>query len=546
MNRLHTQSDLAGILSSAGIGVWTWDPADNTVSWNTTAYSVFGVERGAFDGTFEAFTSYIHPDDVTDVTELIMSVAERGGTYSTKHRIVQPSGAIRWIEGQGKIVTEGGVPVSGFGVVYDITDRTSIENERDQLRISERAAKAARTATERDLARLIEVSDGLTGSLNVDRVVERCATFIVPDLADRCVIDVRSDDLDGTTLTVQCGSSGKPTFRRELPTAATAARMALPAGTIPREQLADLLPASSDDADRPNLASAEALPLVARGTRIGTVLAERHDGRWDARVQSLLAAITRRAAVAIENALLFETQAAVTNLLIRTVQPSRLDASDHFQVATHYRAATEVTRLGGDFYDFIQVSPSSWLAVVGDVAGKGIVAAAQAGIIRSAIRAVAVTTDDPKVIIGTVNRLLHADPDRPMATLALAKLSVTAEGGRFEITSAGHPPAIVVDATGRVSEYNSTGALLGFVADLDLATTGGTLQRGDSLILYSDGAVDGRLGATEFGLDRLSQAAGTVAAQGPEPTARAIASAIDSWTTGRLKDDVTVVVVAPT
>ena len=546
MNRLRTQTDLAAILSEAGIGVWTWDPSDNKVSWNITAYSIFGVERGDFDGTFEAFSSYIHPDDLSDVTELILSVAERGGNYSTKHRIVQPSGAIRWIEGQGKIVTEDGVPVSGFGVVYDVTDRASIEDERDQLRISERAAKAARTATERDLARLIEVSDGLTGSLNLDRVVERCATFIVPDLADRCVIDVRSDDLDGTTLTVECGSSGKPTYRREPPTAATTARMALPTGTIPKELLAEVLPASPDDDGRLEPASAVALPLVARGTRIGSVVAERHGRPWDARSQSLLAAITRRAAVAVENALLFETQAAVTNLLIRTVQPSRLDASDHFEVATHYRAATEVTRLGGDFYDFIQVSPSSWLAVVGDVAGKGIVAAAQAGLIRSAIRAAAVTTGDPKVIIETVNRLLHADPDRPMATLALAKLSVTADGGRFEITSAGHPPALVVEATGRVSEHNATGALLGFVPDLDLATTGGTLQQGDSLIMYSDGAVDARLGATGFGIDRLAEAAATVAAQGPEAIARAIASAIDSWTAGRIKDDVTVVVVAPT
>ena len=43
MNRLRTQSDLAAILSEAGIGVWTWDPTDDKVSWNTTAYSIFGL-----------------------------------------------------------------------------------------------------------------------------------------------------------------------------------------------------------------------------------------------------------------------------------------------------------------------------------------------------------------------------------------------------------------------------------------------------------------------------------------------------------------------
>lgn len=540
-----TGLDIVGLLSEAGIGIWTWDPGNDVVYWDDTTHAIYGLKPGAFDGSFEAYAALIHPDDVATVTELIMSLAARGGHYSTKHRVVQPSGTVRWIEGQGRIISENGEPVAGFGVVYDVTDRATIEDERDRLRDSERAARAARTATERDLAYLIEASDGLTGSLNVDRIADRLATFIVPGLADRCVIDILVDDLEQTTLTVHCGGSGKPEAVRRLPDSATASRMSLPMGTVPTDRLVALLPTMPDDADRSSLASGLAVPLVARGRRIGTALAERHDGQWTARAEALLTAITRRAALALENAYLFEAQTKVTNLLVGSVQPHHPPRNDDLEIATHYQAAADVTRLGGDFYDVITLHASEWMVVVGDVAGKGIVAAAKAGLIRSAVWASALTAQDPAAVVRIVNHLLMSDADRPMATLLVAKLTLGPSGLDYEVVSAGHPPPAVVNADGSADLLEAQGTLLGFAERLDLTCAKGTLGPDQTLVLYSDGLIEARLGDAQFGLERFEAAIQPVAELGATAIVRALATAVDGWTAGTPQDDVTLVAVSP-
>lgn len=534
------RQSIAELMAAAGVGIWRWDPPNNAVFWDDTTHEIYGTTPGLFDGTFESFVSFVHPEDAEGVQTIIGAVATRGGEFTVKHRIVQPSGSVRWVEGQGRIVTEGGAPVQGFGIVYDVTDRATLEDERDRLRLAEQAAHAAQTATEQDLAFLIEVSDALTRTFNPTRIAERLATFVVPKLADRCVVDLQSDGTDGSTLSVVCGADGLAASQSvTTPDEQLQQRLQLPLGHLGREGLDQLVPPMARAAG----AAGIAIPLVLGGNRRGTLLAERDDGHWAPRTEALLAAIARRAAVATEHAFLFQAQSTVMELLIRTNQPDHVDSTHAFELATYYRAAAEVASLGGDFYDVIELDDDRWLMLVGDVAGKGIMAATRAGLMRASLRAAARTTGEPLTMIETLNQLLRAEPDAPMATLAVVVFESVEGGLEYEMASAGHPPAVLISPNGDATEIETKGVLLGFTDRIDLVCARGTVPPGFTLMLYTDGVIEARLGDAMLGIEGMLDALRPIAAGGAAAITRAVASTVESWTAGRLRDDVTILSV---
>lgn len=531
--------DLAALLSAAGIGTWSWNPASGKVNWDETTRRIYGVTDTGFAGTFEEYSALIHPDDVQDVTGLVAGLADRGGDYTTKHRIIHPSGVVRWVEGQGHIEVEDGVPVAGYGVVYDVTERSSIEQERDRLRIAERAADAARTATDQDLALLIEASDSFSGALNVDRILDRLAGLIAPSLADRCTIDLQTDALSGQVATASSTSQGRLVTLGRLEKI-TQRRLSHASGQVAYDELSSMAP----DAARSSDASGMVVPMAARGVRIGSVLVERDDGEWSDRALALITAITRRAAVALDNAALFQEQSSVTNLLVSSVRPTTLEGPLSFEIAAHYQAAADLSLLGGDFYDCFALSPTRSIAAVGDMTGKGIVAAAQAGLLRSAVKAASLAGSCPDTTIGTINQMLRSQENRPFASLVLAQIDTDPDGThRYSVSCAGHPAPMVVCANGTTREIEAQGVLLGFMDDAEWTPVTGVLAPGDTLLLFSDGVTEARLGVEEFGRDRLAATASAAASGGAEAISKAIASAVDGWSAGKSQDDITVLTI---
>lgn len=531
--------DLAALLSAAGVGTWSWNPASGKVNWDETTRRIYGVTDTGFAGTFEEYSALIHPDDVEDVTGLVAGLADRGGDYTTKHRIIHPSGVVRWVEGQGHIEVEDGVPVAGYGVVYDVTERSSIEQERDRLRIAERAADAALTATEQDLALLIEASDSFSGAMNVDRILDRLAGLIAPSLADRCTIDLQTDALSGQVATAVAHSKGRVVTLSRVEEL-TEHRLAHASGPVGSDELARMAP----NPDRAADATGTVVPITARGVRIGSVLVERDNGQWSDRALALITAITRRAAIALDNAALFQEQSSVTNLLVASVRPTSLEVPAAFEIAAHYQAATDLSLLGGDFYDCFAVSPTRSIAVVGDMTGKGIVAAAQAGLLRSAVKAASLAGTCADTTIRTVNQMLRSQDHRPFASLVLAQIETNPDGThRYSVSSAGHPAPMVICANGITRDIDARGVLLGFMDDAEWLPTTGVLAPGDTLLLFSDGVIEARLGVEEFGRDRLAETASAATAEGARSISKAIAAAVDGWSAGKSQDDITVLAI---
>jgi two-component system, cell cycle sensor histidine kinase and response regulator CckA len=127
----YSQDWLPTALEAGRMGVWDWDLATGEVRWSATVEPLYGMAPGTFGGTYEAFLEHVHPEDRARVTETVGRALAQGGDYDIEHRIVKPDGGERWLHGSGRaFCDEGGKVVRLTGVVFDVTERRSADEER--------------------------------------------------------------------------------------------------------------------------------------------------------------------------------------------------------------------------------------------------------------------------------------------------------------------------------------------------------------------------------------------------------------------------------
>lgn len=128
----YGEKHLLEALDTANMGVWDWNMRSNTIRWSPNVHKIFGVARRDFDGTFESYLSFIHPDDRDRLHETIDYTLTRGVPYIIEHRICWPGGAVRWVEALGKVIPgRDKKPARMTGTVQDITFRKTLELERE-------------------------------------------------------------------------------------------------------------------------------------------------------------------------------------------------------------------------------------------------------------------------------------------------------------------------------------------------------------------------------------------------------------------------------
>jgi serine phosphatase RsbU (regulator of sigma subunit) len=200
--------------------------------------------------------------------------------------------------------------------------------------------------------------------------------------------------------------------------------------------------------------------------------------------------------------------------------------------------------VGGDFYDVFPIDRDTWLLAIGDVQGKGPRAAAVTGLARYTIRAAASRGADSAEVITTLNEaLLREEGGRRFLTLVYATLDLSGPDPRMTVANAGHPLPLVVRASGGVEPVGDHGLLLGVAPDPLLAEAPLTLERGDALVLYTDGVIEALTGdGSQLGEDGLQALLENCAEADAERIADLIlGAALDD--AGVARDDVAVLVV---
>ncbi|TXR56122.1 SpoIIE family protein phosphatase [Quadrisphaera setariae] len=271
------------------------------------------------------------------------------------------------------------------------------------------------------------------------------------------------------------------------------------------------------------------LPLTAGGHRLGALVAGWRDPQvFDAEQVELLSAFAAQCAQVLDRLLVAEAERAAALAAAaawETLQRSLLTAPpepDHAQVVVRYRAAARAAQVGGDWYDaFIQPDGSSVL-VIGDVIGHDTIAAAAMGQVRTMLRSVAAHTGEgPAAVLTATDRLLRTLMLETSATALVARLEQSpderARGvSRVRWSSAGHLPPLLIDGHGAVTLLGAMGAdlMLGVDPQTPRHESEVTVDRGSTLLLYTDGLVERRGESLEVGLERLRLAAEDLAAAG--------------------------------
>jgi serine phosphatase RsbU (regulator of sigma subunit) len=252
------------------------------------------------------------------------------------------------------------------------------------------------------------------------------------------------------------------------------------------------------------VASAFVTPMLARNEVVGVMAFIRAEAGHEFEPDEVQLAVTlaSRAALAVQNAQLYERQTTVAQALQEAVLPEALPSISGVQLAARYEPALGGAGIGGDFYDVFRLPSGRIAMAVGDAAGHGLRAGALMGQLRNALRAYAVLERGPVVTLRCLSDLIAALEPDAFATAFYAELDPST--GEVAWASAGHPPPLL---TSPVEPPRYLDGLvsppLGVFAESDADGGVLTLPAGGGIFMYTDGLVERRRADIDNGLEAL-------------------------------------------
>lgn len=425
----------------------------------------------------------------------------------------------------------------------------SLVAARIGVMVTEEQGRRSQLRARGSLALLAEAAEMFAGLLDADLACVLAAGITVPRLASWSAVwtdlDERGAVLRAVSHPDEARAAGlRDRLSRDDVGKAVARLIEGGAGPVPSGALTTL-----SDADLGALGDGWVVPLVARGRRLGILVAAGHGeaGRLT-EDPSLLRDLARIAALAIDNARLYGDRAGIAAALEDWLRPRELPRIAGVDLGARYSAAGEANEVGGDFYDVFEVDADTWGVCIGDVCGKGPAAAAVTGIAREVLQLLTRQGLPPTEALARLNETLLALEDRGrFCTAVLGTVARTEEGLAIRYSTAGHPPPLLVRADGTARLVGNGGTLLGVTPELELADDSIMLAPGESLVLYTDGITERRSRGAFFGEANLIAAA--IAAEGAD--AQGIADSVEAAAARfglgtAVRDDVAVLVIKAT
>ncbi|HWA55023.1 MAG TPA: SpoIIE family protein phosphatase [Solirubrobacterales bacterium] len=472
---------LARVVESTQDAVLSKDLDGIVTSWNPGAVRLYGYSEEEAVGTH---VSFLVPADHKGEEQEILDRVRRGElieTYETER--IRKDGVRIDVS-----LTISPIEHPSYGIVGASVIARDITAEVRRRRAQEFLLAATR---------------GLDASLDFDRTARTIVETAVPELAEFCVLDFvrrdgwvgdsvvgardpaaakvlegirRQDPLDprGDHPVAQVLRAGQAMVWRDLTSPKVMAEV------VQSEEHRRLI-------EETRYQSAAVAPLVARGTTLGAIsfLHASTDMRYDAIDLQLLGELADRAALALDNARLYEERDQIAQNLQRGLRPPEPPFVEGLDIAVVFDAFGEGMEIGGDLYDVLPTDDGCWI-MVGDVTGKGSVAAGVSVALRHSMRGLARQIERPEELLAQLNEmLLEGESLNDFATALLLRLRREGPDWSLQLAAAGHPPAIHVTEEGPVQLGG--GAVLGAWADAPLPVHERQLREGETLVLATDG-----------------------------------------------------------
>jgi serine phosphatase RsbU (regulator of sigma subunit) len=430
------------------------------------------------------------------------------------------------------------------------------------------AERDARLRAERELNRMTVLARSarlMEAPLEVEQRLQRLADLAVAEIADWCAVNlVRDDRVE--QVAVAHNDPRKVAFvaqlQRRYPPDPDAAGGSI---QVSRTGVPAFVPAISDEmlvaaaVDEEHLAllrsigmrSAVVVPLLVRGRSLGALtLVHAESGQHFDEVDLAFAEqLAAGAAVALDNARLYQQQHHTAQTLQAALLPAALPPVPGLRLAARYRAQTADGTdmlVGGDLYDVVAAAePGRWAFVVADVCGKGAEAAALTALIRHTVRAEVAHGLGPVEVLRRLNHAMLLETGGAaarFATVVHGSLTITGERVTLQLANAGHPPPLVRRA-GRVEPVLAPGMLLGVYPDIVATEVTVELATGDMMVLYTDGVTEARGVDGFYGPTRLATTVGSPDHSTADELAGALLADIVAFQRDRLRDDVAILVI---
>ncbi len=454
----------------------------------------------------------------------------------TTHR---ETGAVRWRQLRAApLIDDSGELIAAVTVIEDVT--------------------ALKTAEMR-MRLLAESGRILASSLDYQETLRNVANIAVPAFADWCTVDLVDANLRREHVVAAHEDASKVAL-------AARARELVPdefdpedaAGRVLRTGLSELYPDVTDEQLAQTARSEEHLRLLraleirsvlvvpmrvpARTIGVMTLVTAESRRRLSQDDLELAEQLARRAAVAVENARLHTTLSGIAETLQRGLLPDELPAVPGWEIASLYRPAggDQGVDVGGDFYEVFSAD-GRWFAVIGDVTGKGVAAATLTALLRHGSRFASRHDPRPAAILSQLNEVLGSRSEASLCTALCLRL----EDERVVISSAGHPPALVVSAAGDVREVPRPGPLLGAFVDGDWPEQTVAVAADEMVLIYTDGVTDAPGDRHRFGVRRLKAMLCEHARCTPSELLTRLDARLEEFRTTAPGDDIAAVALRP-
>jgi serine phosphatase RsbU (regulator of sigma subunit) len=417
-----------------------------------------------------------------------------------------------------------------------------------ELSAQREAALTSERKAARRLGALYEISRSFAQSLSLDATLDALARTVVEVLdVDAAVIrmpDARRDQLEPRAVHVKdpvladavravlwrpqpFGTSSVQRLFREATPIRLRRRMA-------NELLGPFLEKGWTGAMVPVATPAEVIASLG-------ILSFRPGSPISNEVVGAALAIAGQAALAIDNARLYQHQKEFADTMQRSMLPRSRPAAAGLEVGEVYESSARVD-VGGDVYDFLPLEDGRLAVVLGDVTGHGVEATADMAMAKFVFRSLAREHPEPGDFLAAANDVI-VDEIATGKFITMAYLTVDGVSGEVACASAGHPAPRLLLADGSVRVLAAGGLALGIEPGQRYEEIRTELPPGATLVVYTDGVVEARRQRELFGVERLDGLLRGHRELVPQALAEAIAADARAFADGELADDVAVVVI---
>lgn len=254
--------------------------------------------------------------------------------------------------------------------------------------------------------------------------------------------------------------------------------------------------------------------------------------------------ISEQVALEKDRQKLYEREHHIAEMLQQVLIPSQVTHDKQgVRIAARYAPALKEADVGGDFYDVFDISEGRLGIVIGDVAGKGLLAAKRVAGAKHAIRSYAYVENSPATVMKLANNALCRDEAEGTSLLTAFFAVLDSASRKITYANGGHEPPIVLSADGNIVEMDVTGLALGVIENTEYEESCSVLGSGDIVVMMTDGITEARRKSVLLGKESVMHYLCTSEHPTPDGIATGLLELATSFAGGHLQDDAAIVVV---